>query len=218
MIVPIFPLPNTVLFPQTVMPLHVFEERYRTMTREAISGDGRIAIVLLRDGWEQDYYSSPAVHDVACVGSIENYEELEEGKYNIVLAGRERVRLLRELQQSPYRLAEVEQLEDEPCDDQAAEIVRRRNHIAALFTRFTELVTKNEYRAAEFVPQLGFEALVNMVASMLTLPARHKQELLEMDQVTQRCDTLIPLLRKQLEVLLLVRGYEHLKPEDPNRN
>lgn len=218
MIVPIFPLPNAVLFPKTLMPLHIFEERYRTMTREALKGDGQIAIVLLREGWEVDYDNAPAVHEVVCVGRIENYEELEEGKYNIVLAGVHRARLIREVQRFPYRLAEVEPLDDTAADELQVDVMGRHNHLGGLFTRFTELATAGKYRAVELVPQLGFEALVNMVASTLNLPAEEKQMLLEMDDVAQRCDSLIPILQQQLESLIVVRTYEHLKPEDPSRN
>jgi Lon protease-like protein len=218
MIVPIFPLPNVVLFPRTLIPLHIFEERYRKMTREAIAGDRKIAIVLLREGWEGEYYRKPPVHDIACLGHIEKYEEIEEGKFNIVLAGLHRVRLIREVQHTPYRLAEVEKMDDVGGDDQHPEVIRRRNHIAGLFTRFTELATRGEYRAVELVPQLDFEGLVNMVASTLSLEAARKQRLLEIDDLTQRCDELIPMLQRQLESLILVRNFEHLKPEDPRRN
>jgi len=218
MIVPIFPLPNVVFFPKTLLPLHIFEERYRKMTREAIAGDGRIAMVLLREGWEAKYHASPAVYEIACLGDIENYEELEDGKYNIVLAGVSRVRLLREVQHSPYRLAEAEEISDAPCDDEALDIIRRRNHLAGLFSRFTELATDGKYRGHEVVPQLNFEALVNMVASTVNLPVEEKQSLLEMDKVTERCDVLIPVLRRQVEALILVRKYQHIKPDDSSKN
>ena len=218
MIVPIFPLPNVVFFPKTLLPLHIFEERYRTMTREAIAGEGRIVMVLLREGWEAKYHKNPAVHEVACLGKIETYEELEGGKYNIILAGESRVRLVREVQHSPYRLAEVEELEEHPCDEEELAIVRRRNHLGGLFSRFTELATVGKHRAQELVPQLNFEALVNMVASTLNLPAEEKQSLLEIDQITERCDSLIPVLQRQLEALILVRSFEHLKPADPSKN
>jgi Lon protease-like protein len=218
MIVPIFPLPNVVLFPKTLMPLHIFEERYRTMTREVLDGDGQIAMVLLREGWETNYDESPAVHDVACLGKIETFDELEGGKYDIVLAGLHRVRLIREIRHSPYRLAEVEHLADLSYDDSSLNVIRRRNHIGGLFTRFTELATGGKYREVELVPQLNFEALVNMVASTLNLPVQEKQFLLEMDDITQRCDILIPVLQRQLETLILVRRFENIKPEDPSRN
>jgi Lon protease-like protein len=218
MIVPIFPLPNAVLFPKTLMPLRIFEERYRTMTREVLAGDSQIVLVLLREGWELDYQGNPAVHDVACLGKIETYEELEDGKYDIVLAGTHRVRLIHEVRHSPYRKAEVEVLEDKACDDGSAEVIRRRNHLGGLFTRFTELATGGKYRAGELVPQFDFESLVNMVASTLNLPPQEKQQLLEMDDLLQRCDGLIPVLQRQLEALILVRKFENIKPADPSRN
>ena len=218
MIVPIFPLPNVVLFPKTLVPLHIFEERYRTMTQEALEGDGSIALVLLRDGWENDYYQSPEVYEIACLGRIETHEELDDGKYNIVMSGVKRVRLIRELDHEPYRLAEIEQIQDPLYDDDSDDIVRRRNRLAGLFTRYTELATAGKYRAVELVPQLDFEALVNMVASTLSLPVQQKQSLLEMGDLVQRCDALFPFLQSQLEALILVRDYEHLKPEDPSNN
>jgi Lon protease-like protein len=218
MIVPIFPLPNVVLFPKTLLPLHIFEQRYRAMTREAIAGDRTIAIVLLKEGWEGDTKHNPPVHEIACLGKIETYEELEEGKYNIILTGLRRVRLVRELEHAPYRLAEIEFLEDQSPDDAEDNVVGRRNHMAGLFARYTELATAGKHRAVELMPQLDFEALVNLVASTINLPAEEKQSLLEMDNPMDRCDVLIPILQIQIEALVLVRAYEHLKPEEPRWN
>jgi uncharacterized protein len=217
-IVPIFPLPNVVLFPKTLIPLHIFEERYRTMTRDALAGDRMIVLALLCEGWEAEYEKSPAVHEIACLSKIQTYEELEDGKYNLVLTGIRRVRLVREVQQSPYRMAEVENLEDAACDEQSKEVVGRRDRLGGLFAKFTELATAGKYQAAEVMPQLSFEELVNSVATTLNLPAQEKQGLLEMDDLTQRCDLLIPILQQQLEALILVRRFEHLKPSDPNKN
>jgi len=218
MIAPVFPLPNVVFFPKTLLPLHVFEERYRVMTREALSGDRHIVMVLLREGWQANYHGSPALHDVACLGKIETSEKLEGGKYNLVLSGLCRVRLLRQVREQPYRLWELERLEDAPLVEHAPDVVERRNHIGGLFTRFTELVTNGRYRAPELVPQLNFEAMVHLVASSVDLPVEQKQALLELDDVRQRCDELIPVLQRQLETLVLVRAFEHVKPEDPSLN
>ncbi len=218
MIVPIFPLPNAVLFPRTLMPLRIFEERYRAMTREALASGGQIVLVLLREGWEPNYENNPPVHEIACLGKIETYEKLEDGKYDIVLAGVHRVRLIREIEHSPYRMAEVEILEDVAFDDSSEDIVGHRNHLGGLFARFTELATGGKYRATELMPQFQFEALVNMVASTLNFPAQEKQLLLEMDDVTERCNALIPILRRQLEALILVRKFENIKPADPSKN
>jgi Lon protease-like protein len=218
MIVPIFPLPNVVFFPKTLLPLHIFEQRYRDMMREALAGDGRIVIVLLRTGWEAQYEGKPAVYEIACVGKISTHEELDDGKYNIVLEGLHRVRVVRELEHSPYRLAEVEILDEEGCDDRQEEVIVRRNHLSGLFIRFTELATRGKSRVVELIPQLSFEALVNLVASTINMPVEDKQALLEMDDITHRCDMLIPILQRQLEAMDLIRHFDHLKPEDPSRN
>lgn len=218
MIVPIFPLPNVVFFPRTLLPLHVFEQRYREMTREALAGDRQIVMVLLREGWETQYEGRPAVHEIACLGRIQSYEVMEDGRYNIVLSGVSRVRLLREVNHTPYRLAEVELLQDAPPDDDSCEIVDRRNHLAGLFSRFAELANRGVLGAPGIVTRLSFESLVNMAASSLNIPAEEKQELLEMNEVVDRCDVLIPVLQRQVEALMLVRRFEHLKPEDSGRN
>jgi len=219
MIVPMFPLPNVVLFPKTMIPLHIFEERYRTMTRDALASDRMIVTALLCEGWENEYEKSPAVHDIACLSKIESYEELDDGKYNLVLVGVQRVRLVREIPHSPYRLAEFENLKDAACDEQSAEVIERRNHMAGLFTRFTELASSAAKSSlAELVPQYSFETLVNTVAAALNLPSQEKQGLLEIDDLKQRCDVLIPILQQQLEILILVRRFEHIKPSDPSRN
>jgi uncharacterized protein len=216
--VPLFPLPNVVLFPRTPVPLYIFEERYRTMVREAIAGNGELVIALLRAGSESNYSSVSAVHDVACLGKIETYEELEDGKFNIVVVGIHRVRFVREVQHSPYRLVEVEKMEEVSYDERSPDIIRRHNHLASLFARFTELATGVKQHALELMPQLDFESLVNMVAMTLNLPIEQKQELLELDDASRRCDVLIPVLQQQLETLVLVRRFEHIKPENPHFN
>src|SRR6266576_1072629 len=106
--VPLFPLPNVVLFPRAVLPLHVFEERYKAMTADALRGDRQIAMALLRPGWERDYYHKPAIERVVCIGTILTHERLPDGKYNFLLQGHTRARLVRELGDRSYRLAELE--------------------------------------------------------------------------------------------------------------
>ena len=218
MITPLFPLPNVVLFPKTPMPLYVFEERYRAMVREALAGNRELVIALLRGEAESGYPGVTAVHDIACLGKIETYEELKDGKYNIVVVGVHRVRILREVQHSPYRLVEVEKIEEVPCDEKAAEIIDRHNQMGSLFARFTELATGVKQQALDLMPQLDFESLVNMVAMTLNLATEQKQALLEISDAAQRCDMLIPVLQQQLDTLIIVRRFEHIKPENPHLN
>src|SRR5437762_13434668 len=109
--VPLFPLPSVVLFPRAVLPLHIFEERYKAMTADALRARRRIAMALLKPGWERDYYQRPAIEPVVCVGMIVSHERLSDGKYNFLLQGQVRARIVRELATAaPYRLAELEPL------------------------------------------------------------------------------------------------------------
>ncbi len=218
MIVALFPLPNVVLFPKTPVPLYIFEERYRTMIREVLAGNKELVIGLLQSGPESGYSSVAAVHDIACLGRIETCEELEDGKYNIVVVGVHRVRIVREIQHSPYRLVEIEMLDDGVESENALEILNRQNQLSGMFAKFTELATGLKHQAVELMPQLDFESLVNMVAMTLNLDTEQKQALLEIPNLLQRCDLLIPILQQQLETLVLVRKFEHIKPENPNLN
>src|SRR5581483_8559229 len=95
----LFPLPNLVLFPHVMQPLHIFEPRYRQMTTDALDGDRLIALALLRPGWEADYDGKPVIYPVACLGRIVAEQRLEDGRYNILLRGLSRIRVLEELAQ-----------------------------------------------------------------------------------------------------------------------
>ena len=110
--VPLFPLPNVVLVPQAVLPLHIFEERYKAMTADALRGDRLIAMALLKPGWEKCYYSRPAIEPVVCAGIILSHEKLADGTYNFLLQGLVRATVAREHGQEPYRLAELHPLKE----------------------------------------------------------------------------------------------------------
>ena len=120
----LFPLPNVVLFPQVMLPLHVFEPRYRRLTADALAGDRLITMALLRPGWEADYHGRPAVYSAGCAGRLERCEPLEDGRFNILLRGLSRFRVVEEHAGEPYRLATVEVLSDEPGDTSSLEEMR----------------------------------------------------------------------------------------------
>ena len=83
----VFPLPSAVLFPHSVVPLHIFEPRYRDMVRDALAGDRIIALAQLEPGWEPRYGGRPAMQPVLCAGIIIWHDELADGRYNILLQG-----------------------------------------------------------------------------------------------------------------------------------
>jgi Lon protease-like protein len=131
--VPLFPLPNVVLFPRAVLPLHIFEERYKTMTADALAGDGLIAMALLRPGWEKSYYGKAAIEPVVCVGRILTHEKLPDGKYNFLLQGRVRARIVREVGQRVYRQARLEVLRAAP-EALEIDLSNDRRRLVDLFT------------------------------------------------------------------------------------
>ena len=113
--VPLFPLPNVVLFPRAVLPLHIFEERYKTMTADAVRGNRQIAMALLAPGWEKNYHGKPRIDPVVCVGTILSHERLADGRYNFLLQGVARARIVNESGEKPYRLARLQQIEEIPA-------------------------------------------------------------------------------------------------------
>src|SRR5687767_4350769 len=112
--VPLFPLPNVVLFPRAVLPLHIFEERYKLMTAHALAGERLVAMALLKPGWEKNYYHKPAIEPVVCVGMILTHEKLPDGKYNFLLQGQSRARVMRDVGDLPYPTADLQTLPEEP--------------------------------------------------------------------------------------------------------
>ncbi len=115
--VPLFPLPGTVLLPGALLPLHIFEPRYRAMVQDAVQGERLIAMALLGPGYEADYEGAPAIEEHVCIGRIVLEEALPDGRWNILLVGLRRARVVDEDRSRPYRLARVDVLDDEPLDE-----------------------------------------------------------------------------------------------------
>ena len=107
-IIPLFPLPNLVMFPGLRIPLHIFEPRYRQMIADIKDSDGIIGMVLLKGDWEEDYYARPDIFEIGCAGRIDEVERLPDGRYNLILEGLSEFRVERELRDRTYRRGEVE--------------------------------------------------------------------------------------------------------------
>ena len=105
--IPVFPLPNIVLFPKTYLPLHIFEPRYRAMVSDAAMSGQCIGMTLLKDGWETDYYGHPPVFSMGCVGRLASVKPLADGRSNILLQGLERFEIEREWYDKAYREATI---------------------------------------------------------------------------------------------------------------
>ena len=109
---PLFPLPNCVLLPHATIPLHIFEPRYRQMTKDALDSRGLIAVATFEgDDWKTDYENNPPLRPFVCVGYIVRHDRLADGRYNMLLQGICRARITGEVPYEPYRLALVEPAE-----------------------------------------------------------------------------------------------------------
>jgi uncharacterized protein len=185
--IPLFPLPDVVLFPHMPLPLHIFEPRYRKMTADVMASHKIIGMTLLKPGWEPDYYGRPPVYPVGCAGVVEECQPLESGRFNIRLKGLRRFRVLSEHGGEPYRLATVESLPDEIGDENALE--SGRGKVLAAIGRAADgpsfLVTQ---------PELPAELFVNAVCQALSLSPVEKQSLLDCDALDRRCARLLEIL------------------------
>src|ERR1700722_7272376 len=114
----LFPLPDVVLFPHTLLPLHIFEPRYRQMTEDALAGDQLVTMVQIRPVVKGAPWVEPVpIMDVGCLGKIIQHERLANGRFNFLLMGCKRVRLKGETSNAKlYRIAEAEIIEDEEAD------------------------------------------------------------------------------------------------------
>lgn len=188
--IPIFPLPNVVLFPNVFLPLHIFESRYRAMVRDALATDRIIGMVLLRPGYERDYEGRPPVYPVGCAGVITHSETLPDGRYNIILKGIEKFRTTGEDASRPYRLAHVEAIPDVVNETERAAIAGYRQRLETLVASATE----HGRQEPKLPPAVPDQDLVNALAQYFAFEPLERQALLECDGVLARCRALIDLL------------------------
>jgi len=188
----LFPLPNVVLFPQVMLPLHIFEPRYRQMTAEALASDRLIAMALLRPGWETDDGGKPELYPVVCLGKIIADQRLEDGRFNLLLRGASRGRIVRELESDKlYRSARVELLTDtdHPAAEHAAQL---RKALASQVDRwFSAMGVGAEQLQKLLHSDLHVGALADVLSYALPLDVEFKQGLLEELAVERRIRRLL---------------------------
>jgi uncharacterized protein len=190
--IPIFPLPNVVLFPNVFLPLHIFEPRYRQMIAESLAGDRIIGMVLLRPGYEAEYDGSPPIYPMGCSGLITHVETLEDGRYNLVLRGIEKFSISSEEQPAAgrlYRSAVITPI-NEPLslldrDVLRAERRRLQGLLAPLFSGALE---------GKLPDTMPDEDLINALAQYLEFAPMEKLALLEREGPLARCRSIIELL------------------------
>jgi hypothetical protein len=189
-LLPLFPLPTVVLFPQVCLPLHIFEPRYREMLADALAGDRLIGMVLLKSGFERDYDGAPPVYPIGCAGLVTHAERQPDGRSNIVLQGVQKFRIVEEDHSRAYRRARVEALTDPLGEDNGSQLRAWRRRLEGLLGPVLE-AQGAELRVPPSIPDAE---LVNALAQYLPLEPVEKQALLEREGVIARCGALAELL------------------------
>ncbi|HZN63066.1 MAG TPA: LON peptidase substrate-binding domain-containing protein [Planctomycetota bacterium] len=190
--VPIFPLPTLVLFPHTVVPLHIFEPRYRAMVGDALQGDRLIAMALLKPGWEKDYEGAPPVHDVVGVGRILHDERTEDGRFNILLEGIARARIEELIPPDPYRRARVRVL-SEPVAPATPDLESVRLGLLAVYA---SLVGPGKPAPARLETSLSLGTICDLLAGILEVEIAEKQAILEELEPGARAKRTIEMIRR----------------------
>ena len=200
--VPIFPLAGALLFPRSQLPLHIFEPRYRAMTRDALASDRLIAMIqpkpVMSDaagGVEGDASEPPPLFEIGCIGHIGACDELEDGRFNLVLEGLSRFRIVREAKvDTPYRQVDADRSGFEEDPDlvlglaQRADVEREARRYADALGYMVEW---------ESVSRLDDEMLVNGIAQIAPLDIGSKQALLEAPDLAVRADLLVQFMQLQ---------------------
>jgi uncharacterized protein len=188
--VPVFPLAGALLFPRGQLPLHIFEARYRAMVRDALASDRLIAMVQPKDGEEP-----PGLFEIGCLGRIGACDELDDGRFNLVLEGLSRFRIAREARvDTPYRQIDADRGGFDEGDEtilglaQRAEVEREARRYADALGYMIEW---------ESVSRLDDEMLVNGIAQIAPLDVGSKQALLEAADLAVRADLLVQFMQFQ---------------------
>jgi uncharacterized protein len=196
-LIPLFPLPATVLFPKIHLPLHIFEPRYREMIRDAMASDRFVGMVLLKEGWEDDYENNPPVHEIGCVGRILYSQSLEDGRFNIILYGLNRIQIKDHFYDRNYRQAWVETFDGRNDGRKlpvvlTAELIRQVREYAQI---------RGWQRQIDSVLELNLndERLVNLFSAELDFTPIEKQFLLESENLAVQARRLLDLLGFYIE-------------------
>jgi Lon protease-like protein len=211
-LLPLFPLPNIVFFPHTRLPLHVFEPRYQQMVTDVLEADSRFGIVLLRSGWEGDYFGAPAVHGYGTLGTIEQAVRLENGRYNIVVRGDTRFRILDEVSRAPYRTARV--IAEPELAREPAHAYAQREWLADLSRQYLQYLP--DQTAVPEIETVDLDALTNALIMSLNLDVEEKQRLLETSDVASRAEEIGSELSNRIESLRFLSPYR--RSADPTHN
>ncbi len=199
----LFPLPNLVFFPGTVQPLHIFEQRYRQLMDHTLEDNRLMSLILLKPGWENDYEGRPELHSMGCIGHVLAEQKLSDGRYNLLLRGLSRFRIIEEVATSfLYRSARIELIPavEMSCLNTAMKL---RQHLSSsILPRFPDGGIRDQLKEL-FQSELTISSLTDILTYALPIPMMIKQKILESQSIEERA-------------ALLVETFDNLDPQiDP---
>lgn len=189
----LFPLPNLVLFPHVMQPLHVFEPRYRAMLEDSLAGDRLITMGVLSPGWERDYEGRPPVFPVACLGRVVISHRLAGGAYNVLLVALRRVRLVEELPpQKSFREARAVICEDSYPTKKAGATARLHRRLRDAFLDILpDLPQAHDQLDQLLSSDVSLGTLTDIISYMLDIELEAKEALLMETDVHRRAELLL---------------------------
>jgi Lon protease-like protein len=208
--VPVFPLPHVVFFPDALLPLHVFEPRYRAMVEAARGGEGLLAVATLLPGWEKDYEGAPAFHPLATVGRMIRIHEREDGRYDILLLGLERVRLEEEYASHPYRVARARTVPDAALPDNDPELDESVRRMLVAYDYALQLTRRSGGPLAAAGNAITREAAIHTICQNLEVPAFQRLRALEATGPAERVPLARAWLAERLDLALVERNLPRL--------
>ena len=215
---PLFPLPNVVLFPKTILPLHIFEPRYRLMMEHVLQGDQTLVMALFKPGWEADYYGSPPVWEVGCLCRVVQHQRLPDGRFNVTLHGEGKMAIEGSERETPFRVARVRPVEEDRTWVDSIEAPAGIADALSLFRRVHATQGAAIEMAQVFGAHMGLEAILNTIAMHLNVEPRVKQTLLEMTRTEQEFRAVHAYLRDSARTQETIDRARHLYPEDRRQN
>jgi ATP-dependent Lon protease len=201
---PIFPLPRVTLFPGTVLPLHVFEPRYRALVADCMKGERAFALVTLADAASTNTPDAPPpFHPIACVGEITELQHMPDGRANLLLEGRARVRLEELPFRAPYRRCVAQELDSVESQVASADILALR----ALAQQFVELARPKHPKFDLVVPVTETASTTaDFVAAHLLLRVEERLRALELLDVAERVKFVLSALAAQVALATAPRA------------
>ena len=191
-LIPLFPLPTTVLFPKIHLPLHIFEPRYREMVRDAQATNRLIGMVLLKEDWEDEYDRNPPIHEIGCIGRMLYVQPFDDGRFNIVLFGLTKIRVKDQLFDQRYRQGWVESFGEFTGPQKLAPALL--TEVIGQVRQYGRLRGWQQQIESVLDLKLDDERLINLLSAELDFTPIEKQFLLESNDLLIQTKRLLDLL------------------------